>query len=160
LPRLTPYGLRFCLLQKHRGIARKQRRQLLVDRRSLHELQCRRIVERSGLLYRASLASALPLTKHSERQRGPPLYLSSHPVLSRDGRRTLVVSDGRKHTAEEEQITGLYGFDIGAERSGRRREFDAELLQSALRVGRLRALAAYHFPECAPPSTCSTSPVT
>jgi hypothetical protein len=28
------------------------------------------------------------------------------------------------------------------------------------RVGRLRAFAVYHFPECAPPSTCSTSPVT
>src|SRR5260370_34881512 len=71
-----------------------------------------------------------------------------------------LVSDGRKHAAEEEQTAGFYGLDIGAERSGRRREFDAELLQSALRVGRLRPLAAYHFPECAPPSTCSTSPVT
>jgi hypothetical protein len=32
--------------------------------------------------------------------------------------------------------------------------------QAALRVGGLLAFAAYHFPECAPPSTCSTSPVT
>jgi hypothetical protein len=37
------------------------------------------------------------------------------------------VADGRKHTAEEEQIAGLYGLDIGAERSGRSREFGAEL---------------------------------
>src|ERR1700684_2418756 len=88
LARLTPYGLRFCPLQKRRGIARRQRRQLLVDRRSLRELQDRRIVEQRGLLCRASLASALPLTKHSERQHGPPVYLRSHPVLSRDGRRT------------------------------------------------------------------------
>jgi hypothetical protein len=45
-----------------------------------------------------------------------------------------LVPDGRKHTAEEEEIAGLYSLDIGAERSGRRREFDAELVQSALRV--------------------------
>ena len=32
--------------------------------------------------------------------------------------------------------------------------------QLALRFGRLRARTAYHFPECAPPSTCITSPVT
>src|ERR1700722_13321030 len=34
----------------------------LVDRRSLHTLQDRCIVEQRGLPYRASLASALPLT--------------------------------------------------------------------------------------------------
>ena len=44
-----------------------------------------------------------------------------------------LVPDGRKHTAEEEEIAGLYSLDIGAERSGRRRE-SAELVQSALRV--------------------------
>ena len=87
----------------------------------------------------------------------PAFASSSFPETADELR---LVSDGRKHTAEEEQIAGLYGLDIRAERSGRRREFDAELLQSALRVGRLRAHAAYHFPECAPPSTCSTSPVT
>jgi hypothetical protein len=36
-----------------------------------------------------------------------------------------LVPNGRKHPAEEEQIAGLYGLDIRAERSGWRREFDA-----------------------------------
>ena len=34
-----------------------------------------------------------------------------------------------------------------------------DLDPSALRADRLRVLRAYHLPLCAPPSTCSTSPV-
>src|ERR1700722_1968692 len=71
-----------------------------------------------------------------------------------------LVSNDRKHATEEEKIAGLYSLDISAKRSRRRREFDAKLLQPALRAARLRARVAYHLPECAPPSTCSTSPVT
>ena len=47
-----------------------------------------------------------------------------------------------------------------AERAGSIGEHDAELLQPALRVEPAATLAAYHLPVCAPPSTCSTSPVT
>src|SRR5580658_6183877 len=87
-PRPTPCVLRFCLRQKRRGIAQRQHRQLSVDRKSLHALQDKRIAERRGLLYRASPASALSPTKHSERRCGPPLCLPSHPALFRDGQRT------------------------------------------------------------------------
>ena len=39
-------------------------------------------------------------------------------------------------------------------------ELDAEFFQPLLGTGRPRAFAGYHLPTCAPPSTCSTSPVT
>ncbi len=71
----------------------------------------------------------------------------------------LVVDDGQ-HSAEEEQVACLHCLDVGAERRRRGRELNAEALQPALCAVRLRTLNAYHRPECAPPSTCSTSPVT
>jgi hypothetical protein len=39
-------------------------------------------------------------------------------------------------------------------------ENDPEVIQSAFRTGELRIARTYHLPLCAPPSTCSTSPVT
>src|ERR1700678_3002907 len=71
-----------------------------------------------------------------------------------------LVADCWKHTAKKEQISRLDTFYISAKRSGRRRKLDAELRKPALCARRLRALRAYHLPECEPPSTCSTSPVT
>ena len=68
--------------------------------------------------------------------------------------------DGREDAAEIKQVTRLDTFDVSAERNGRGRQFNAELRKSALRACRLRALRAHHLPECAPPSTCNTSPVT
>jgi hypothetical protein len=70
------------------------------------------------------------------------------------------VTDRRKHAAEKKKVPGLHGLNISAEWSGCGRKFNAELLQPALRADRLRALRTYHLPECAPPSTCNTSPVT
>lgn len=40
------------------------------------------------------------------------------------------------------------------------RQLNPELRKPALCACRLRALRPYHLPECAPPSTCNTSPVT
>ena len=65
-----------------------------------------------------------------------------------------------KHPGQKKQIAGLHRFHIGAERLRRRRELDAKFLQPLLGAGRLIVFASYHLPMCAPPSTCSTSPVT
>ena len=66
----------------------------------------------------------------------------------------------RKHTAQKQQMPVCTWFDIGTERLRRCGEHDAELLQPLLRPGQVHAFAGYHLPMCAPPSTCSTSPVT
>src|SRR4029077_11656104 len=66
----------------------------------------------------------------------------------------------RKHTGKEKKIAGLHRFCISAERLGWGWEFDAEFLQPLLGRGRVIVFASYPFPLCAPPSTCSTSPVT
>src|ERR1700730_4427353 len=70
------------------------------------------------------------------------------------------MSDGREDAAEIKQVARLDTFNISAERDGRGRQLNAELRKPALRACRLRALRTHHLPECAPPSTCSTSPVT
>src|SRR6266851_9324536 len=66
---------------------------------------------------------------------------------------------GGKHPGKKKQIARLHRFHIGAERLGRRRELDAKFFQPLLGAGRPSAFARYHLPTCAPPSTCSTSPV-
>ena len=65
-----------------------------------------------------------------------------------------------KHTGKKKKIAGLHRFYISAERLRWGREFDAQFFQPLLGAGRLIVFASYHFPLCAPPSTCSTSPVT
>ncbi len=64
-----------------------------------------------------------------------------------------------KHPAQKKQIARLHRFHISAERLRRRRELDAKFFQPLLGTGWPRAFARYHLPTCAPPSTCSTSPV-
>src|SRR5258707_13944835 len=64
-----------------------------------------------------------------------------------------------KHPAQKKQIAGLHRFHVDAEWLRRRRELDAKFFQPLLGAGRPRAFAGYHLPTCAPPSTCSTSPV-
>ncbi len=71
-----------------------------------------------------------------------------------------LVVDDREHPAEEEQVARLHRLDVSAERRRGGWELNAELLQPALRTDRLRTFTGYHRPTCAPPSTCSTSPVT
>src|SRR4029079_13121360 len=66
---------------------------------------------------------------------------------------------GWKHAGKKKQIAGLHRFHVGAERFGRRWEFDAEIFQPLFGAGRWRFFMGYHFPRCAPPSTRSTSPV-
>lgn len=68
--------------------------------------------------------------------------------------------DGRENAAEIKQVARLDTFNISAEWNGRGRQLNAEFRKPALRACRLRALRAHHLPECAPPSTCNTSPVT
>jgi len=70
------------------------------------------------------------------------------------------VVHNREHPAQEEQVARLDCFDVSAERSRSGRELNAKILQPAICPGRLRTRTAYHRPTCAPPSTCSTSPVT
>ena len=70
------------------------------------------------------------------------------------------VVDNRKHAAKEEQVAGLYRLDVRAERRRSCWELNAKVLQAALGTDQRRTFHAYHRPTCAPPSTCSTSPVT
>jgi hypothetical protein len=67
---------------------------------------------------------------------------------------------GRQHSGQEKQVAGVYGLHIDAERLRRRRQLDRKFPQPLLGAGRPRALERYHFPTCAPPSTCNTFPVT
>jgi len=65
----------------------------------------------------------------------------------------------QKHPAQKKQIARLHRFHIRAERLRRRWKLDAKFFQPLFGAGRARAFAGYHLPMCAPPSTCSTSPV-
>src|ERR1700722_1168019 len=71
-----------------------------------------------------------------------------------------LVVDDREHPAKEEQIACLYSFGVSAK--GRRgvRELNAKVLKPLICTAWLETFTAYHRPACAPPSTCSTSPVT
>ena len=71
----------------------------------------------------------------------------------------LVINNG-DHPAKKEKIARLYRLDISTKRRRGGRELNAKVLQSAICTAWLRASSAYHRPACAPPSTCSTSPVT
>ncbi len=64
-----------------------------------------------------------------------------------------------KQSAQEQEVPRLDRLDIAAQRCWGGLEFDAKLLQPPLRIAGLRSPRAYHRPACAPPSTCSTSPV-
>src|SRR6266576_384688 len=64
-----------------------------------------------------------------------------------------------EHPGQKKQIARLHRLHISTERFRRRRELDAKFFQPLLGAGWLRAFAVYHLPMCAPPSTCSTSPV-
>jgi hypothetical protein len=65
-----------------------------------------------------------------------------------------------EHPAKVEQVARLYRLDVSAKWRRGRWELNAKVLQPAICTARLRTLSAYHRPACAPPSTCSTSPVT
>src|SRR6202023_2973123 len=65
-----------------------------------------------------------------------------------------------KHPAQKKQIARLHRFHICPERLRRRWELDAKFFQPLLGVGRAGTFGGYHLPTCAPPSTCSASPVT
>src|SRR5262245_30685587 len=65
-----------------------------------------------------------------------------------------------KHAGKKKQIARLHRLRIYAERLRRRRQVDAKFAQPLLRTGGSRLCVIYHRPTCAPPSTCSTSPVT
>jgi len=71
-----------------------------------------------------------------------------------------LVIDNREHPAKEEKVARPYRLDISAKGRRGRWELNAKVLQSAIRTIWLRTFNAYHRPTCAPPSTCSTSPVT
>ena len=72
-----------------------------------------------------------------------------------------LVVDNWEHAAKEEQITRLYRLDVSAKRRWGFWELNSKVLQPAICTAQLLGtFTAYHRPTCAPPSTCSTSPVT
>lgn len=64
-----------------------------------------------------------------------------------------------EHSSQEKQVGRLYRLYVDALRLRRCWKFDAKFFQPLLSAGRPRARAGYHLPACAPPSTCSISPV-
>ena len=113
----------------------------------------RHFVERSQMLPRDS--------EDVERREVSRLAPRFHIELRADAPNEFrSVAFGGKHPAQKKQIARLHRFHIGAERLGGHRELDAKFFQPLLGAGRPRAFAGYHLPTCAPPSTCSTSPVT
>src|SRR5215468_6949987 len=71
-----------------------------------------------------------------------------------------LVIDNWEHPAKKEKVARLHRLDISAKRRRGGWELNAKVMQPAIRTARLRTFSAYHRPACAPPSTCSTSPVT
>src|SRR5882672_10252834 len=65
----------------------------------------------------------------------------------------------RKHPGQKKQIARLHRLHISTERFGRRGELDAKFFQPLLGACGWKSVTGYHLPRCAPPSTCSTSPV-
>src|SRR6266852_3709947 len=67
-----------------------------------------------------------------------------------------------EHSAKEEKVARLHRLDVRAKRRRGGRELNAKVLQPAIctATAQVRTSHAYHRPACAPPSTCSTSPVT
>ena len=70
------------------------------------------------------------------------------------------MADDRENTAEIKQVARLNTLGIRPNGRPRGRQRDVEVGEPALCGRWLRVVRAYHLPECAPPSTCSTSPVT
>jgi hypothetical protein len=113
----------------------------------------RHFVERSQMLRRDS--------EHVERRELGGLAPRFHIELPADAPDEFCSAAFRgKYPTQKKLIAGLYRFQIGAERLRRRRELDAKFFQLLLGAGWPRAPVGYHLPPCAPPSTCSTSPVT
>src|SRR5260370_12283281 len=110
-------------------------------------------VERSQMLPRDSEdierreVSSLAPRFHIELRADPPNYL----------RRVALRG---KHPAQKKQIARLHRFHICPERLRRQWELDAKFFQPLLGAGRAGTFGGYHLPTCAPPSTCSSSPVT
>src|SRR6266404_1322405 len=67
-----------------------------------------------------------------------------------------------QRAAQKEQVPGLDCFNIRAKRSWWTRQFYAKVFQPLFGTGVrcVRGHLHHHRPRCAPPSTCSTSPVT
>src|SRR5215470_1072886 len=65
-----------------------------------------------------------------------------------------------EHPAQEEKVARLYRLHVRAKRRWGRWELNAKFFQPLLGTGWPRVFGDYHLPACAPPSTCSTSPVT
>src|SRR5882672_393045 len=65
-----------------------------------------------------------------------------------------------EHSAKKEKVACLHRLDVSAKRRRGGRELNAKVLQPAICPAQVRTFHAYHWPACAPPSTCSSSPVT
>jgi hypothetical protein len=65
-----------------------------------------------------------------------------------------------EHSTKEEKVARVRRFDVSAKRRRGGWELNAKVLQPAICTAQVQTSNAYHRPACAPPSTCSTSPVT
>src|SRR5260370_40578064 len=81
-------------------------------------------------------------------------FLAKPPKVLR-----LMVNN-REQPAQEKQVSCLYRLDVTSKRRRGGWELNSKVVQPAIRTARLRPLRVHHLPTCAPPSTCSTSPVT
>src|SRR6266850_1484227 len=110
-------------------------------------------VERSQMLPRDSEA----IENRQASRRAPCFHIEFRTNAPNEFR---AMAFSGKHPTQKKQIARLDRFHIGAERLRRRRELNFKFLQPLLGPSWPRAFARYHLPTCAPPSTCSTSPVT
>ena len=83
-----------------------------------------------------------------------------HRALSQVGQDTSACGPQLGAFAKEEKVARLHCLDVSAKRRRGGWELNAKVLQTATCTDQLRTFHAYHRPACAPPSTCSTSPVT
>src|SRR6266852_2064376 len=71
-----------------------------------------------------------------------------------------LVIDNWEHPAKEEKVARLHRLDISAKWRRGGWELNAKVPKAAICTDWRRVFSAHHRPACAPPSTCSTSPVT
>src|ERR1700722_3031089 len=65
-------------------------------------------------------------------------------LFAQPANKLRLVIDDWEHSAKEEQVAGLYCFDVGAERRGGGWELNAKVEQPTVCAARLRRLGAYH----------------
>ena len=110
-------------------------------------------VERAQML----LGRGEDVQSRSESGISPSLDIELFPESAKVLR---LVIDNWEHPAKEEKVARLHRLDVTAEWRRGGWELNAKVSQPAICTAQVRTPTAHHRPACAPPSTCSTSPVT